>query len=204
MRAVLYIHGKGGCAAESAHYGPLFPGREVIGLDYRTCTPWETGAEIRAAVEALLERYEAVDLIANSIGAFFSLHAGISERLRQVWLISPVVDMERLICDMLGWAGVTEEELAARGTIPTAFGETLSWDYLCWVRAHPVVWTAPTWILYGGRDSLVRFETVRDFALAHGASITVMEDGEHWFHTADQLRFLDGWIKRELGKEETI
>lgn len=35
---VLYIHGKGGNAAESEHYRPLFPGREVIGLDYHTFT----------------------------------------------------------------------------------------------------------------------------------------------------------------------
>ena len=51
MNAVLYIHGKGGSAAESARFGPLFPGHDVIGLDYRTFTPWETGAEIRTAFE---------------------------------------------------------------------------------------------------------------------------------------------------------
>ena len=43
---VLYIHGKGGSAAESEHYRPLFPGSEVIGLDYQTFSPWETGGEI--------------------------------------------------------------------------------------------------------------------------------------------------------------
>ncbi len=32
--AILYIHGKGGSAAESDHYRPLFPGCEVFGLDY--------------------------------------------------------------------------------------------------------------------------------------------------------------------------
>ena len=31
--AVLYIHGKGGSAAECEHYRPLFPDFEVIGLD---------------------------------------------------------------------------------------------------------------------------------------------------------------------------
>lgn len=51
MEAVLYIHGKGGSASESGHYKPLFPGYDVLGLDYKTFTPWETGAEIRAAVQ---------------------------------------------------------------------------------------------------------------------------------------------------------
>ena len=48
--AGLYIHGKGGSAAECKHYKPLFPDCEVFGLDYRTFMPWETGAEIRTAV----------------------------------------------------------------------------------------------------------------------------------------------------------
>jgi len=45
MNAVIYIHGKGGSATESEHYKPLFPDNEVIGLDYQTFTPWETGKE---------------------------------------------------------------------------------------------------------------------------------------------------------------
>ncbi|MED9970915.1 MAG: hypothetical protein UFA98_13065 [Ruminococcus sp.] len=47
--AVLYIHGKNGSAAECERYTPLFPECEVIGLDYQTFTPWETGAHIRFA-----------------------------------------------------------------------------------------------------------------------------------------------------------
>ena len=98
---------------------------------------------------------------------------------------------------MMRWANVTEAELEARGTIHTAFGENLSWNYLCYVRSHPIRWTAPTRILYGSRDNLTSFETIRDFAEMHHAALTVMEGGEHWFHTEEQMRFLDGWI---LGK----
>ena len=28
--------------------------------------------------------------------------------------------------------------------------------------------------------------------------VAVMEGGEHWFHTEEQLAFLDGWVKRVL------
>lgn len=35
MKTVLYIHGKGGNAAESTHYEKLFPDCKVIGLYYR-------------------------------------------------------------------------------------------------------------------------------------------------------------------------
>ena len=80
---VLYIHGKGGSAAESEHYRPLFPDCEVFGLDYQTFTPWETGAEIRSAVESLKPEYENITLIANSIGAFFSMNAGIDAMVQK-------------------------------------------------------------------------------------------------------------------------
>ena len=83
----------------------------------------------------------------------------------------------------------------AAGVIATGFGEELSWEYLCWVREHPVRWTAPTEILYGSCDHLTAYETIAAFADAHSARLTVMEGGEHWFHTAQQMRFLDDWIR---------
>lgn len=192
---VLYIHGKGGSAEECGHYKALFPDSEVVGLDYRTFTPWETGMEIHNAVTDLKNEYESVTLIANSIGAFFSMNAGIDDLIRRAYLISPIVDMERLIRDMMTWAGVTEDELREKRVIRTSFGEELSWDYLCRVRENPVRWHAPTEILYGSRDNLTSYETISAFAMSHGARLTVMENGEHWFHTDEQMRFLDEWIR---------
>jgi len=194
---VLYIHGKGGSAAESEHYKPLFPGCEVMGLDYQTFTPWETGREIREAVEKLRNCYDSIILIANSIGAFFSMHAGIDAMIRKAYFISPVVDMERLIRDMMTWANVTEEELKEKGAIPTSFGEDLSWEYLCYVREHPIRWKVPTEILYGENDTLTAYETIAAFARKYNAGLTVMQGGEHWFHTAEQMRFLDRWIRSD-------
>ncbi len=192
---VLYIHGKNGSAAESEHYKALFPDCEVCGLDYLTFTPWETGAEIHAAAEKLKAGYDNIILIANSIGAFFSMNAGISGLLREAFFISPVVDMVRLISEMMSRAKVSEEELKTRGILHTGFGEDLSWDYFCYVRSHPIRWTVPTHILYGSDDSLTPLETIRDFAVRHHADLTIMEHGEHWFHTEEQMRFLDEWIR---------
>ena len=212
MKAVLYVHGKGGNAGECERYKELFPEWEVTGLDYKGFTPWETGAEIREAVLALreraekpllkerseepllIERPEEPLLIANSIGAYFAMHAGIDGLISRAYFISPVVDMEALITGMMRAEGVCEDELRERGVIPTAFGEDLSWEYLSYVRSHPVKWDAPTRILYGSLDAMTPYETVRAFAEEHGAALTVMEGGEHWFHTEEQMRFLDRWI----------
>ena len=34
------------------------------------------------------------------------------------------------------------------------------------------------------------------FAKQVGAKLTVMKDGEHWFHTEEQMSFLDDWISK--------
>ena len=192
---VLYIHGKGGNAAESEHYRPLFPGYMVMGLDYQTFSPWETGTEIRDAVEKLKNGYENITLIANSIGAYFSMDAGIDGLIDRAYFISPIVDLERLIRDMMTWANVTDQQLKEKKVISTNFGEDLSWDYLCYVHRRPIRWNTPTEILYGNNDNLTSRETVEDFAEEHNAGLTVMENGEHWFHTEEQMRFLDEWIR---------
>ena len=150
--SVLYVHGKCGSAAESERYRPLFPGCEVFGLDYQTSTPWEAGAEICAAAEKLKAEYESIILIANSIGAFFSMNAGIDSMIRKAYFISPIVAMEKLIGDMMQWANVTEAELKSKVVIHTSFGEDLSWEYLRYVREHPIRWSVPTNILYGSKN----------------------------------------------------
>ena len=195
MTVVVYVHGKGGNAAESQHYKALFPGSEVIGLDYRTFTPWETGREIKQAIEALREKFNDVILVANSIGAFFSMNGGLDGLVKKAYFISPIVDMEKLITDMMDWANVTEDELEKQGVIPTSFGEDLSWKYLTYVRTHPISWNVPTRILYGSEDTMTSLKTIQEFAQKHQAVLTVMEKGEHWFHTAAQMKFLDDWIK---------
>ena len=192
---VLYIHGKGGSADESGHYRPLFPGSDVMGLDYKNYTPWEAGEEIREAVEKLKNKYDGITLIASSIGAFFSMNAGIGSLIGRAYFISPIVDMERLILNMMDWAGVTEDRLKAEGVIRTSLGEDLSWEYLSYVREHPLKWEVPTKILYGSRDDLTSYETVTAFAGKHRSGLTVMEGGGHWFHTDEEMRCLDEWIR---------
>ena len=197
MKTVLYIHGKGGNASESTHYENLFPDCKVIGLDYKSFSPWKTGKEIHEAVASLKKEAESIILIANSIGAFFCMNANLNGLIEKAYFISPVVNMEKLICDMMKWANVTEAELEQRKIITTDFGEELSWEYLCYVRAHPLNWKVPTSILYGEKDNLTSLETIRAFAEKQGASLTVMKGGEHWFHTEEEMKFLDEWIGRQ-------
>ena len=193
---VIYVHGKGGSADEAEHYRALFPEAGVIGFDYHATAPWEAKEEFPRFFTEQRERCDSLTLVANSIGAFFSMSSSSLDEslIDRAYLISPVVDMEKLIGNMMLWAGVTEQELAEKNEIPTAFGETLSWKYLTYVREHPISWHIPTRILYGEHDNLTALETISAFAKQVGAELTIMQNGEHWFHTEEQMRFLDRWI----------
>ena len=197
-RLAVYVHGKGGSAAEAAHYEPLCPGWDVIGFDYQAQTPWEARTEFPRFFAQQRRTCDTLLLIANSIGAQFALQALSREQVDRALFISPVVDMEKLIGNMMKWAGVTEAELCARQEIPTSFGETLSWQYLCDVRQHPILWHVPTCILYGAGDDLTNPGTIAAFADRTGAALTVMQEGEHWFHTPEQMQVLDHWVSASL------
>ena len=202
---MIYVHGKGGSAAEAEHYKALFPEAEVLGFDYRAQTPWEAKAEFPQFFEKQRKQCDRLTLAANSIGAFFSMSSLDETLIDRAYFISPVVDMKNLIENIMLWTGVSERELAEKQEIPTQFGETLSWAYLTYVREHPVSWRVPTRILYGARDNLSDMETISDFARKFRAELTVMLDGEHWFHTEEQLQFLNAWIlngQTQTKKEE--
>lgn len=199
IKTVVYVHGKGGSAKEAEHYKPIFPDSRVIGFNYRSNTPWDAEREFTEFFGKMREKGGNIILIANSIGAYFSLSALSNEFIDKAYFISPVVDMEELICNMLRQMRISESELEEKSEIAADFGETLSWKYLCYVREHPIHWDIPTYILYGGRDYLTSAEAVKSFAERHNAKLTVMPEGEHWFHTEGQMRFLDSWIKKAQG-----
>ena len=195
-KAVLYVHGKGGSAAEAEFYVGIFPECDVVGFDYKSETPWESMGEFQLEAKRLLAEYDGIILVANSIGAYFSLLSLADMPIEKVYFISPIANMEKLILDMMQWSGVTEDELQEKGVIATEFGEALSWEYLAWVRSHPVSWHIPTEILYGSEDKLQSVNTIKAFADDIGAGLTIMEQGEHWFHTEEQLQFLREWFIR--------
>lgn len=193
-KLAIYIHGKGGSAAESEHYATLLKEYDVIGLDYKANDVWQALEEFPKLYDSVRVGYDEVIVIANSIGAYYTMQALWNRNISKAFFISPIVNMEKLISDMMMWANVTEDELREKKLIETSFGETLSWEYLCYARESTDKWAISTDILYGTADNLTSLETVTEFAVKHNASLTIMENGEHWFHTDEQMRVLDEWI----------
>ena len=210
-RGFLYLHGQGGSKAEAAAFAAAAAeaGWQTVSIDLpghgdRTAeaadlVPWRVVPELRGALAELRGRWDRAALFGSSLGAWFGLLAYPDASLAGALFLSPVVDMEALIRKMMGWAGVSEKQLAREGIIPTEFGQDLSWAYLRYVRAHPVRrWKTPTAILYGGRDHLTDRETVEAFAARNGCRLTVETAGEHWFHTQEQLAAADRWQRESL------
>lgn len=209
-KVYLYVHGKNGSKEEALDFAELAcpAGYQVLAVDLpehgerkgssEKLLPWVVIPELQFICQYAKVHWRSVSLRTTSIGAWLSMMALQDKDLKQALFVSPVVDMEDLITNMMQWAGVTEAQLQQAGEIPTAFGETLSWKYLCWVREHPLQWHTPTQVLYGEKDNLTSREVLDRFKSNTGAHLTIMADGEHWFHTELQLAVLQEWERAHI------
>ena len=209
-KVYLYVHGKMGSKEEAlAFAGQACPaGYQVLAIDLpehgarrdrpEQLLPWAVVPEIQAVYARMQPVWPHIRLYGVSIGAWLAMQALRAEKLEKALLVSPVVDMETLILSMMQGAHVTEEQLKAAGEIPTEMGETLSWPYLCWVREHPLQWHTPTQVLYGDKDALTSRAVMERFRQQSGAHLTIMEDGEHWFHTSVQMAAVQMWEEANL------
>ncbi|WP_195267223.1 alpha/beta hydrolase [Eubacterium sp. 1001713B170207_170306_E7] len=168
------------------------------------CRPRECVAELATVMAWARSQWRFVSLFANSLGVYYSLMAYSGEPLERAWFLSPLVDMQRMIENMMAWSGVTGEQLRREQAVATPIGQTLYWDDYTEARQHPVsVWPIPTEILYGEKDGTCERGTVEAFAARFSSGLTVVPDGEHYFHTPEQLRAFDTWLKQTgLGRDK--
>ena len=59
-------------------------------------------------------------------------------------------------------------------------------------------WKVPTQVLYGAKDNLTSRAVLEQFKQRTGAHLTIMEEGEHWFHTELQLAVLQEWERAHI------
>ncbi|HYH02140.1 MAG TPA: alpha/beta hydrolase [Bacillota bacterium] len=140
-----------------------------------------------------------LSVFACSMGAYFSLLAYNDLPIRQCLFLSPILNMERIINNMMGWFNISESRLEVEKEIPTPIGQTLYWDYYCYVKSHPInIWHIPTAILYGSDDNLAEFEIVSEFVKRYSCKLDILEHGEHYFHTDEQLQYFRQWLKKNI------
>ena len=148
-------------------------GYQVLGVDLPVeRKPWEVLPLLNEVRDYLYRNWESVSIRANSIGSWFSLLAFQGEKVNQALFVSPILDMKAFI-----------EGLPIRED-----------DYYAWVIDNPIKhWNAPTHILRPEVDLLVSEEVGGDCIREYRCQVTIMPDGEHWFHTPEQLAFMKEW-----------
>lgn len=211
QRLFLYIHGKGGNKEEAAAFSEIVCQRDfqVLSIDLPehgqrkseidTFNPWHVVPELKMVMSYAKNHWQNISLYANSIGAWFSMLSFGNETLENCLFVSPVVDMKQLVSKMMKWANVSEIQLQHELIIPTDFGETLSWNYWKYILENPIVkWKFPTQILYGEFDNLIDRDIIESFSHKFKCGLTVMENGEHWFHTPKQLDVLNDWVEKNV------
>ena len=166
--------------------------------DSKRCDVWDGVSDLRTISDYAFANWEQVSLYACSIGAYFSLNAYNTMPFEKALFQSPIVDMERLIKNMMLWSGVTEAELESKKEIPSPV-DTLRWDYYQYIISHPITqWNIPTAILYGGKDNLQPEESVRAFAEKFDCSLTVSENSEHPFMAQSDALIVENWLCRNI------
>lgn len=207
----IYVHGYQGCKEEAELFAQLAnkEGWQVLSFDLpgHGCRepiklgllPWDVVPEVEQVYDYIEGKYSRVALYGSSVGAFFSMLAYRDKPIERALFVSPILDMELMIRNMMKSSGVSEERLEKEQMIETNFGFMLIWRYLQYVVERPIDrWDVPTSILYPGRDNFTDISVVKAFVQRFGADLTVYKKGEHWFHTPEQLAVLRDWAEEKL------
>lgn len=153
--------------------------------------------DLKQIIEYAKTNYNEINIWACSIGAYFSLLAYKDEDLKQCLFLSPVVNMKIIIENMMLWSNTTEKELNEKQEIKTDFGQTLYWDYYLYVKENPITnWNKETYILYGNKDDMQNEDIIKNFSDNFNCKLTILKDGEHYFHTEKQLNCYKYWLDR--------
>ena len=155
--------------------------------------------DLKQIIEYAKENYEEIYLWACSMGAYFSLLAYKNEDIKNSVFLSPVVNMKVIIENMMLWSNITEDDLKEKQEIKTDFGQTLYWDYYEFVKNNPITkWTKDTYILYGKNDNMQTESIIKDFCNKFNCELSILENGEHYFHTEEQLNYYKDWLNKVI------
>ena len=155
--------------------------------------------DLNQIIEYARKNYAEINLWACSMGAYFSLLAYKDEDIKQCLFLSPVVNMKVIIDNMMLWSNTTEEKLKEKQEIKTDCGQTLYWDYYEYVNNNPITnWNKKTFVLYGNKDNLQDENIIKDFCNNFNCSLSILENGEHYFHTEEQLKIYGNWIDKTI------
>ena len=163
------------------------------------CNPKNCVSDLTAVYQYTRSISDHISFFGCSMGVYFGLLAYQGLPIEQSLFLSPVVNMERLINDLMTGFQVSERSLEKEQEIVLPVGITLYWDYYCYIKTHPIgAWKVPTGILYGTNDDQSPWDEVSAFAEKNSAVVDIVKNGEHYFHTEEQLGSFKNWLKKRI------
>lgn len=155
--------------------------------------------DLKKIMEFAKKHWDSISIMATSIGVYFSLLAYKKEKLEQSLFLSPLVDMNSMIKNMMKSFDITEERLFREKEIVTPIGQVLYWDYYQYVKNNPITdWNHPTAILYGKRDTICEYSAVSSFATQFNCNLEISEHSEHYFHTNNDYEIYKNWLSKHI------
>lgn len=194
---IVYIHGLYGNASEADFYSFYTNKHDVIGLDYKDGNPWEVKEKIIDEFDEISKKYRRIFVIANSIGAFYAYKYLPSSKIEKAFFISPFVNMKQSIKKTMEKHSISIERLKEERIMELGDGRFLSYDFYTSLDEKDD-WKVKTHVLYGEKDRVVDKDSIFGFIANHNSSLTIMKNGEHYFHTPGQLKFIKKWINEYL------
>jgi len=183
-KVYLFIHGNSGSKEEAIPFAELAvpKGYQVIGIDLPVMgKPWNVLGMIDDVKNYLKKNYSSISIRSNSIGSFYTLMAFQSENVDKALLVSPILDMKTYI-----------DEKSVKENIKDG-------EYYRFICNNPIdSWNAETHILRPDVDLIVPEAVYDHFISRHECTVSVMEGGEHWFHTEEQLAVLKEWEEAHI------
>lgn len=173
--AILFLHGQGGNKEEAIRFADIAVplGYQVIGIELPVMDrPWNVLPKLLEVKHFLKNNYQSISIRSNSIGCWYSLLAFANEKIERALFVSPILDMKAFIDCM-------EEK------------DELNYE---WVLQHQIDnWRNKTFILRPETDLVVNDIVYDAFISRFACNVVTIEDGEHWFHTTEQLSRMSEW-----------
>lgn len=210
-KVYIYVHGKMGSKESALKFAEIAvkSGYQVISFDLPEhgdrkdedypIMVWNGVRDLNIIGRYVVNRWSRVRLYACSLGAYFSLLAYKDMPMERCLFQCPVLNMERLIEDMMKWFNVSEEELRKKREIETSMGETLYIDYYMYTKEHPVdKWDFETFVLYPSEDKLTPNEVAFEFCRRFSTHLTILEGAEHYFKEEKYLVQMESFIEKNI------
>ena len=207
-RAVIGVHGQLGdkrdpvlarCAEVIASHGDHLLTFDLPAhgerRDGTAFTAKAASGEVRDFVQLAREEANKISLLAISVGAYAALCDTPSGTFERAWLVSPLLDLERYVRDVMSTYSVTDERLEAKTVINTPRA-SLSWPDLCFLTEHPVRLDMPSWTIRGSRDDVVPMEALSRFLSAPGAELVEIAGGPHFLGEPPYLDTVASWFEQ--------